>query len=669
MPLIPRVTACSAVLVAAVALAATGATRGAGAVAATRVRTVAVTPIRIRGLVADGRRLAWGDGYQRIQVFDRLTHRLATVAQRLVGVPVPPCEDESLGPVLARKRVVFACPSAGNTVVNAGVFTAALGDSRARRLRDFDDVSREAGDVGELYGPPVRVAGGGGRLAFYGFDGSWGHPNAGVWRLVGRRALRLPYQPSLLSAIAVSGRKLATVEWVTRCGCDWLPAWSPDGQQLAWNHGGTIWLMRSNGSGQRQLSAPGAADPRTGPRWSPSGSTLAFAGQGYIYLINGDGTNQRKLVAGDYPAWSPDGATLAFVRANDLWIVNADGSGERRLTSDALATTSRPDWSPDGNSLVVARAGDIYQVDAAIGAERDLTPGDRPDSDPVWSRDGSQIAFSRGCSSNSCSGGSIYVVRPDGSGLTRVSDGEINLSSDATPAWSPDGNRIAYVTSASWTDYQEIRIVNADATGKKTLARREGAGAPSWSPDRRTIASGDSASGFDAVNRGYSGIYAVDPAGGRSRWLAAPTKPTTTVEVRDTMSVKLLRRWELPVSVPSCLHAYSRCPAASIAISGRYVVAKVWRRRGYILERFDVASGAVLGTTAVPNSAGAISLSGQRAVYRVGRRIRVLDVRSGHGSTVALARKDAVGPVILGNRVFWAEDDREGSRVWEVVLS
>ncbi len=115
MPLTPRVTTCSAVLVAAVALAATGATgasRGAGAVAATRARTVAVTPIRIRVLVADGRRLAWGDGLQRIQVFDRVTHRATAVAQDLVGIRFPPCGEspEMLGPVLAGKRVLFACP-------------------------------------------------------------------------------------------------------------------------------------------------------------------------------------------------------------------------------------------------------------------------------------------------------------------------------------------------------------------------------------------------------------------------------------------------------------------------------------------------------------------------------------------------------------------------------
>ncbi len=100
---------------------------------------------------------------------------------------------------------------------------------------------------------------------------------------------------------------------------------------------------------------------------------------------------------------------------------------------------------------------------------------------------------------------------------------------------------------------------------------------------------------------------------------------------------------------------------------GRGLGRKRHSRRGK--EGVPVRSGAVLGTTVVPKSAGPISMSGQRAVYRVRRRIRVLDVRSGHSSTVALAHKEAVGPVILGNLVFWAEDYREGSRVREIMLS
>jgi Tol biopolymer transport system component len=655
MPRSPRLLAYFAMLIAAVVVAAgdaSGAAREAGLADATRPRTIAVTPLRIGELAADGRRLAWGDGFQRIQIFDRVTHRVTSLAHRLCG------EATAMkGPVLAGKRVVFGCEWGSNTGVAAAVYTAALDDRRARLLKSWE-VSREAGDVGELYGPPLRIAGAGGALAFFGFDGSWERPHAGVWRLFGRRAVWLHYGSlqQLLIDIAVAGRRLATAEWVTRCGCDSLPAWSPDGREIAWNHGGTIWLMRSDGTGQRRLSGHGF-DPGTGPRWSPGGSTLAFAGQGNVYLIDGDGTNQRKLVAGDYPAWSPDGTRLAFVRANDLWIVNTDGSGERRLTSNGLETTSRPDWSPDGRSLVVARAGDIYLVDAESGGERDLTPGDRPESSPVWSPDGSAIAFAQGYLSNNCCGGSIYVVRPDGSGLTRLSDGETRDTFDQTPAWSPDSSRIAYLRSMSWSDDQEIRIVGVDGRGQKKLQSRDGAGAPAWSPDGRTIASGDSASGFDAVNRGHSGIYAIDPAGGRSRWLAAPTKPTSEVALRDSRTGKPLRFLQLPGMV------------SSVALSSRYVVARAWRRDlGYVLEGYDLTSGTALRTMRFPRSGSAVSLVGRWGVYRVGPRIRLLDVKTGRTSMLAIAGKGAVGPVIDGNRVFWAENYGMGSRVREIVL-
>jgi hypothetical protein len=276
MPRSPCVTGWVAILSAAAVVAAggaAGAARDAGPLDPTRPRTIAVTPLRIGDLAADRHRLAWGDVFQRVQIFDRVTHRVTTLGRLS-------CGDASAmkGPVLAGKRVLFACETGGNSSVGAAVFTAALNDRRVRLLRSLE-VSREAGDVGELYGYPVRIAGGGARLVFYGFDGSWERPDAGVWRLVGHRAVPLPYQPALLTAIAAAGPRLATAEWVTRCGCDRLPAWSPDGKDIAWDHGGTIWLMRSNGSGQRQLSAPAqpihapACVGRRAARRSPSRET------------------------------------------------------------------------------------------------------------------------------------------------------------------------------------------------------------------------------------------------------------------------------------------------------------------------------------------------------------------------------------------------------------
>jgi hypothetical protein len=208
--------------------------------------------------------------------------------------------------------------------------------------------------------------------------------------------------------------------------------------------------------------------------------------------------------------------------------------------------------------------------------------------------------------------------------------------------------------SMSWSDDQEIRIVGVDGRGQKKLQSREGAGAPAWAPDGQSLVSGD---GFYGVNRAHSGIYAVNPEGGGSRWLAAPTEPTTGVELRENRTGKLLRRLEVPGSV------------SSVALSSRYLVAEAWRRdRGHVLERYDVSRGDVHGTAPFPRAASAISLAGRWGVCRVGHRIRLLDVKTGRTSTLAIAGKGAVGPVISSDRVFWAEDYRQGSRVRQIVL-
>ena len=151
MPRSPRLLACFAMLIAAVVVAAgdaSGAARDAGLADATRPRTITVTPLRIGELAAGRRRLAWGDVFQGIQIFDRVTHRVTTLARRL-------CSDSTAmtGPVLAGKRVVFTCDVGGNSDVGATVFTAALDDRRVRLLRSWE-VSWQAGDVGELYGYP-----------------------------------------------------------------------------------------------------------------------------------------------------------------------------------------------------------------------------------------------------------------------------------------------------------------------------------------------------------------------------------------------------------------------------------------------------------------------------------------------------------------------------------
>ena len=627
------------------------ATLGAGGTSmganAARPRTIAVVPMRIQALDADGPFLAWS-GYTRrwtSQFFERRFRRLRTATWPM-----------SLG-VFAGSRVLTSSGDAGNTVVWGDVYSAAIRDRHARHVRHF-----ELGKypVGNYYGVPTRIAAGGGTLVFFGVDGGgWDpqHQRTGVWRMVGSHPKRLAYKPPLLADIAAASRRLATLNWVTACGCDRFPAWSPDGREIAWNHDGAIWLMRADGSDQRRVSGEGAADRDSTPRWSPSGGTLAFERDGAIYLIGRDGSNEKRLVSGSLPDWSPDGSGIAFVRADELWLVGSDGSGERRLTSDALKINSRPDWSPDGRSIVVARGvlSDLFLVDVETGAERNLTPAGLYDSDPAWSPDGSAIAFSAWDKANGYPPW-IALVRADGGGLRKLSRPSGDY--DDAPAWSPDGRRLVYVGSGD--PFGEIHVINADGSGQKRLkVQSDQPSPPTWSTDGSKVLVGDALNTDEDRPRG--GIYLLDPAGGPPTTLA-PASLLATVEVRDSHSGRLLRHWQLLMQ--RSLRHMAGSTYGSVAISGRYALATYWRYRvGYVLERYDIATGTVLGRGRFPTSASRVELAGGRGVYRVGRRIYLLDVRTGRRSPLVVTGSAPVGPVIEGRRVFWAEAYREGSRV------
>ena len=234
-----------------------------------------------------------------------------------------------------------------------------------------------------------------------------------------------------------------TVRRLTRHhGLDAFPAWSPDGSQIAWtaDRGGAfaIWVMRRDGSGARRLTS-GPADSH--PAWSPDGSAVAFvrAPAGALEVVSADGTRLRALAAGrafdvsSAPAWSPDGRWLAIAGSDGaLSLVAADGHALRRLTPRRPGTIAwRPSWSPRGGQVAfINLAGGALDV-VAVGPDRVRVLARKTDelSTPAWSPDGRRLAFADGAAH-------LETIASDGRSRRVLTHG---ISSDANPAWRPAG--------------------------------------------------------------------------------------------------------------------------------------------------------------------------------------------------------------------------------------
>jgi TolB protein len=114
------------------------------------------------------------------------------------------------------------------------------------------------------------------------------------------------------------------------------------------------------------------------------------------------------------------------------------------------------------------------------GQER-LTSDAGWDGSPAWSPDGQAIAFARHPAGRRSS--EVYVMNPDGSGQRRLTSD----ATDGTPAWSPDGRTIAFVSRGDGD--MEIYVMNADGSGQRKLTRNAVRDSdPVWSSDGRRIA-------------------------------------------------------------------------------------------------------------------------------------------------------------------------------------
>jgi serine/threonine protein kinase/Tol biopolymer transport system component len=313
-------------------------------------------------------------------------------------------------------------------------------------------------------------------------------------------------------------------------------AWSPDGREIAYANGATLYLAKNDGAESRKLATVDGLPSRI--RWSPDGRALRFTlsepnrHSSSLWEVKSDGTNLHPLLPGwSTPSserngiWTPDGKYFLFssshggtygldtmyVTANIWAIRESSGFFQRsapqptQLTAGPMNTGStRP--SKDGKRLFITgwqERGQLVRYDAKSHQFVPYLSGISAEG-LGFSRDGEWVA---------------YVTLPDGALWRSKVDGSQRLQLSFPPMqaalarWSPDGSRIAFMARVPGKPWK-IHLVSAEGGSPQQLLPGERNEAiPAWSPDGNFLAFGGAP--FD--EGGTSGTMAVQVLDMRTR--------------------------------------------------------------------------------------------------------------------------------------------------------
>jgi serine/threonine protein kinase/Tol biopolymer transport system component len=284
--------------------------------------------------------------------------------------------------------------------------------------------------------------------------------------------------------------------------------WSPDGQQVAYQHGNDLYLASRDGAGSRKLvSLSGVIS--TGPRWSPDGKELSFSildaktGSESLWEVNSDGTWLHPLLPGwrirpgeSYGRWTSDGEYYFFLSrelsgsgTNDIWVMREKSGLFGRSHGEPVQLTSGLTNIWD---FTIARDNKrIYMITGLPRGElvkRDTRSGQfLPFLSGIsaimldFSRDSQWVTY------GSYPDASLWRSKVDGSEKLQLMPPESGV---LFPRWSPDGKQILFAAQMPGKPLR-VYMISADGGVPQELTHEEyDEAAAAWSPDRNSIVYG-----------------------------------------------------------------------------------------------------------------------------------------------------------------------------------
>ena len=329
------------------------------------------------------------------------------------------------------------------------------------------------------------------------------------------------------------------------------PELSPDGQWVAYavrtrmlkedKNEQRLWMVSTHGGDPISMTAEGVSSSH--PRWSPDGKYLAFLssrnnGKTQVWLLNrlgGEATHLTDTPQGvDDFEWSPDSTRLVLILRDPK---PEDLEAAKDKDKDKPAAAPKPKTPPpfvidrlqfkrDTVGYLDRRRTHLYVFDVASKKTTQVTSGDFDDSEPAWSPDGLSLAFSSNRSTpdpDRTYNSDIWVVAASntdkGAHLTQITT---NPGPDRSPAWSPDGKWIAFIsqTDLKAMIYATHHLAVAPSSGGEakvlTLAFDRSIRRPRFSADGRSIYFIADDDGMQSLCRiSVTGGEVARPIGGR----------------------------------------------------------------------------------------------------------------------------------------------------------